>query len=69
MDEIREEHWRGVAEEGDDKKKIHDLRWELHDALPILFALQGHKLWSEPSKKYGKMAPTKLGRDDHFWGS
>ena len=25
---IREEQWRGVSEEGDDKKKIHALRWE-----------------------------------------
>ena len=25
MDEIREDHWRDVAEEGDDKKKIHYL--------------------------------------------
>ena len=30
LDEIREEHWRDVAEEGDDKKKIHALRWELY---------------------------------------
>ena len=29
MDEIREEHWRDVAEEGDNKK-IHDLRWEVY---------------------------------------
>ena len=26
LDVIKEEHWRDVAEEGDDKKKIHDLR-------------------------------------------
>ena len=30
LDEIREEHWRDVAEEGDDKKNIHDLRWEVY---------------------------------------
>ena len=30
MDEIRDEHWRNVAEEGDDKKKMHDLRWEIY---------------------------------------
>ena len=30
IDEIREEHWRDVAEEGDDKKKIHVLRWEVY---------------------------------------
>ena len=29
LDEIREEHWRDVAEEGDDKKNIHTLRWKL----------------------------------------
>ena len=29
LDEIREEHWRDVSEEGDDKKNIHALRWEL----------------------------------------
>ena len=27
LDSIREEHWRGVAEEGDYKSKIHPLRW------------------------------------------
>ena len=27
LDVIREEHWRDVAEEGDDKKNIHALRW------------------------------------------
>ena len=30
LDEIREEHWRGFAEEVDDKKKIHPLRWEFY---------------------------------------
>ena len=30
LDEIREDHWRDVAEEGDDKKKIHILRWEIY---------------------------------------
>ena len=29
MDEIRDEHWRDVAEEGDNKKKIHSLSWEV----------------------------------------
>ena len=29
LDAIREEHWGGVAEKGDDKKKIHALRWEV----------------------------------------
>ena len=29
IDEIRDEHWRDVAEEGDDKNNIHDLRWEI----------------------------------------
>ena len=27
---IREEHWRGVAGKGDNKKKIHVLRWEVY---------------------------------------
>ena len=27
---IRKEHYRGVDEEGDDKKKIHALRWEVY---------------------------------------
>ena len=27
LDESREDHWRYVTEEGDDKKKIHSLRW------------------------------------------
>ena len=30
LDAVREEHWRNVAEEGDDKKKIHDLRWDVY---------------------------------------
>ena len=25
-----EEHWRDIAEEGEDKKKIHALRWEVY---------------------------------------
>ena len=29
MDDTRENRWRGVAEEGDDKNKIHALRWEV----------------------------------------
>ena len=30
LDEIREEHWRDVAEEGDDEKNIHALMWEVY---------------------------------------
>ena len=30
MDEIRDKHWRYVAEEGDNKKKIHALRWDVY---------------------------------------
>ena len=30
LDEIREKHWRDVAEQGDNKKKIRDLRWEVY---------------------------------------
>ena len=30
LDEIREEHWRDIAEEGGDKNKIHALRWEVY---------------------------------------
>ena len=30
MDDSREEHWRYVAEEGDDKNNINDLRWEVY---------------------------------------
>ena len=29
LDAIREEHWRDVAEECEDKKNIHALRWEV----------------------------------------
>ena len=29
LDEIREEHWRDIAEEYDNKKKIQYLRWEV----------------------------------------
>ena len=30
IDEIREEHWRDVSQEGKYKKKTHDLRWEIY---------------------------------------
>ena len=30
FDAIREEHWSYVAEEVDDKKNIHSLRWEVY---------------------------------------
>ena len=30
LDEMMEEHWRDVAEEGEDKNKIHTLRWEVY---------------------------------------
>ena len=30
LDEIGEKHWRDVAEEDDEKKKIYALRWEVY---------------------------------------
>ena len=30
MGAFREEHWRGVAEGGDNNKNIHALRWEVY---------------------------------------
>ena len=30
MDDSGEEHWRDVAEEGDDNKNIFALRWEIY---------------------------------------
>ena len=30
LDAIWEEHWRDVAEEGDDKRNMHALRWEVY---------------------------------------
>ena len=30
LDAIREEHWRDFAEECDDKRRIHALRWEVY---------------------------------------
>ena len=30
LDAIREENWKDVSEEGDNKKKIIDLRWEVY---------------------------------------
>ena len=30
MDEIRNEHWRDVADESEDKKEIHTLRLEVY---------------------------------------
>ena len=29
-EDSREEHWSDVDDEGEDKKKIHDLRWEVY---------------------------------------
>ena len=29
FDDIREYHWMDIAEENDDKKKIHALRWDV----------------------------------------
>ena len=29
-DEIRDEHWRDVSKEGDNKKNIHDLRLDVY---------------------------------------
>ena len=30
MDEIRDKHWRYISEEGDYKKNINSLRWEVY---------------------------------------
>ena len=30
MEVSREEHWRDFAEDGEDKSKIHDLRWDFY---------------------------------------
>ena len=30
LDEIREEHWRDVAKEVNNKNNIHSLRWEVY---------------------------------------
>ena len=30
LDGIMEEHWRYIAKEGDNKKNIHALRWEIY---------------------------------------
>ena len=30
MDDTRDEHWRDIAKDGDDKKNIHALRWEVY---------------------------------------
>ena len=30
FDEIREDHWRYIAEENDDKKNIYSLRWGVY---------------------------------------
>ena len=30
MDYIREDNWRDISEEGDNKKNIHDLMWEVY---------------------------------------
>ena len=30
FDKIQEDHWRDIAEENDDKKNIHALRWGVY---------------------------------------
>ena len=30
LDAFREDHWRDVAEEGENKKKVNALRWEVY---------------------------------------
>ena len=30
FDEIREDHWRDIAKENDDRKKIHALSWNVY---------------------------------------
>ena len=30
MEDSTEEHWIDVSEDGDNNKKIHDLRWEVY---------------------------------------
>ena len=30
MEDIREEHWRDVDDDGEDKKNINDLRWDVY---------------------------------------
>ena len=30
FEKIREDNWRDLAEENDDKKKIHALRWDVY---------------------------------------
>ena len=30
FDDIREYHWRDIAKENGDKKKIHSLRWDVY---------------------------------------
>ena len=29
LEDTCEDHWRDIAEENDDNKKIHDLRWDV----------------------------------------
>ena len=57
LDEIRGDHWRDVAEKGDDKKKIHALRWEVYgkekeDLIKIEFSV------SVPNPKLGAIVCT-----------
>ena len=30
LDAVREDSWRDISEEGENKKKIHDMRWEVY---------------------------------------
>ena len=52
LDIIREDHWMDVAEEGDYKKKIHVLRWEVYVKDKEDF-IKGYFLVSFPHPKGG----------------
>ena len=30
MEDIRDYHWRYIADDGDNNKNIHDLRWDVY---------------------------------------
>ena len=59
----REEHWRYVAKEGDNKKKIRSLRWEVYvkDKGQLI---KREFLVSDPNPKGGNIVWTCL--NDHI---
>ena len=54
MDEIRDKNWRDVSEEGENKNKMHSLRWDIYIKDKEDF-IKRYFLVSVPHKKGGTL--------------